>query len=1054
LCNFVDELEIINDIKFTLKEIDVISALINGKSIKSIAALLNLSPKTVETHLRNIKQKLNCSSKETVIDFIEKSDKYLLFNKHYTNLLINAEFERLLNKIGKIGQEIAVKCSNVCNKVIQHLSICNIKINDNSNIIFNCNVRNYYLDFLDLIQKLKQDIKIDKQIEEFKKFYQEKTTNVVVVKDIKNNNIFTRKNKKYLMYVIAAVLAIISFFICINYENPIQIRMDIPKIHENVLLKRSQITRQIDKILDMQEGIKVTVLTGPGGAGKTTIAREYIISQGSNVVWEINAETKNSVLNSLEDLANNLAITNEQKEKLAFINSMKDYKEKNKKLLLFIARLLKKAKTWCLLFDNVDDFNMIKKYLPYNEKVWGKGKLFITTRNENIKNVNYLHKDYVVAITDLSIEESSKLCCDIMNVENEKSIQEFVKKLPPHPLDISAAAYYMKNTGTSFEDYLNETNNKDFSKTQRNIQRDSIGYEKTREAILKSNFDNICKQNPEFRELLLFICLLDSQNIPISYLKQLKDPITVDNFIYNLRKHSLIIPNKDNTFSIHRSTQTFGIRYVKEICTTKNVEVYLKEIIQSLKIDFNNIFQIKYEDGEKLIIHLETLLKKLKRLKLKGNATCMVPICIALNLLNEFYINNDRSILIKNYQDLINNCDFVINKADITQLLQHIAYITSYNDVNKSIEYCNFALKLCKLFSNNEYVMAKCYRTLGRNYFILGNIEEAQDYFKKSLNIIDKITNLNLKKDAKLSLYIELQAFYCNRYINKKEANKGIYFGDKVYSLMRNKIRNLEISSTDFSDLLCSMRDTIEIYLQLQMNKEANKNLKIMKNLIKETYSSNAYRQLKAKYYDSHKGYFLLNIGRILLAKKFFKKSYKYFKQANLIPNIKFCKTYYTQTLLMFEELQNAEIICKEILKDKSIDNRNLSKLMHCMNLYHMSIIKYKQKEYELSLKHFVEFFKHIKEFCKRFLDEPIYNSLEKENAFEIIKETKDIQKCLDNSLKIFTAIYGKDHSFVKDYVAENSKNRSWLYEHIKITGYYLQYYWDCFMKFLGFETF
>lgn len=78
LCSFIDELEIINDIKFTIKEIDVVSALINGKSIKSIAALLNLSPKTVETHLRNIKQKLNCSSKETVIDFIENSNKYLL----------------------------------------------------------------------------------------------------------------------------------------------------------------------------------------------------------------------------------------------------------------------------------------------------------------------------------------------------------------------------------------------------------------------------------------------------------------------------------------------------------------------------------------------------------------------------------------------------------------------------------------------------------------------------------------------------------------------------------------------------------------------------------------------------------------------------------------------------------------------------------------------------------------------------------------------------------------------------------------------------------------
>ncbi len=42
------------------------------------------------------KKKLNCSSKETVIDFIEKSDKYLLFNKHYTNLLINAAMDLML----------------------------------------------------------------------------------------------------------------------------------------------------------------------------------------------------------------------------------------------------------------------------------------------------------------------------------------------------------------------------------------------------------------------------------------------------------------------------------------------------------------------------------------------------------------------------------------------------------------------------------------------------------------------------------------------------------------------------------------------------------------------------------------------------------------------------------------------------------------------------------------------------------------------------------------------------------------------------------------------
>ena len=157
---------------------------------------------------------------------------------------------------------------------------------------------------------------------------------------------------------------------------------------------------------------------------------------------------------------------------------------------------------------------------------------------------------------------------------------------------------------------------------------------------------------------------------------------------------------------------------------------------------------------------------------------------------------------------------------------------------------------------------------------------------------------------------------------------------------------------------------------------------------------------------------------------------------------------------MKLNNLFNANENCKLFIDINKNFNIEYDIWLNSIFYYNMSIIKYKQKEYELSLKHFAEFFKHMKEFCKGFLDEPIYNNLEKENVFEIIKETKDIQKCLDNSLKIFTAIYGKDHSFVKDYVAENCKNRSWLYEHIKIAGYYLQYYWDCFMKFLGFDPF
>jgi two-component system invasion response regulator UvrY len=44
------------------REFDVFMALANGKTVNQIAETLHLSPRTVGTHLYNIKQKLNVSN--------------------------------------------------------------------------------------------------------------------------------------------------------------------------------------------------------------------------------------------------------------------------------------------------------------------------------------------------------------------------------------------------------------------------------------------------------------------------------------------------------------------------------------------------------------------------------------------------------------------------------------------------------------------------------------------------------------------------------------------------------------------------------------------------------------------------------------------------------------------------------------------------------------------------------------------------------------------------------------------------------------------------------
>lgn len=106
---YAPHLEVISGIPFTRREIDIIACVLSGRVVKKIALLLLISPKTVENHLRNIMLKLGCRTQGGIIDFIEKSGKFILVKKYYSSLLLQSAFELELKKI-KIRHKINSRC--------------------------------------------------------------------------------------------------------------------------------------------------------------------------------------------------------------------------------------------------------------------------------------------------------------------------------------------------------------------------------------------------------------------------------------------------------------------------------------------------------------------------------------------------------------------------------------------------------------------------------------------------------------------------------------------------------------------------------------------------------------------------------------------------------------------------------------------------------------------------------------------------------------------------------------------------------------------------------
>jgi len=100
---YAHHLKIINGVGFTPREIDIIACILNGRSAKTMPSFLSISPKTVATHMGNIRGKAGCSSRESIIDFIENSDKLsLIKNDYYSSLLTQISFEKSLEKFSEI----------------------------------------------------------------------------------------------------------------------------------------------------------------------------------------------------------------------------------------------------------------------------------------------------------------------------------------------------------------------------------------------------------------------------------------------------------------------------------------------------------------------------------------------------------------------------------------------------------------------------------------------------------------------------------------------------------------------------------------------------------------------------------------------------------------------------------------------------------------------------------------------------------------------------------------------------------------------------------------
>lgn len=895
-------LTIIDGVRFTHREVDIMACLLHVRNTGKIASLLDISSTTVITHIKHIMEKLKCSSRESIIDFIERPQNLGAIKQYYASLITHVAFEKSLrtcSKLIKTPLPSLIVCFKdpQCQSILayylpNHLKSAGIDaeiqlfssftnmvelenrnkilitllnnqeemdITSKESIGYNCkslfiefsDQKSYCFGVFEILKALCPQVDFEHMICDFKSTYETRaevnkilltptfssTAESIETKPFSLKSLslghrlyetqkYSRKATGLLMQCTPffkkeiIYLGMVLFIGCVGAGNfvfsrfqkspqgrretflpplpqssiPVRSALIIPK--ESALLNRSGLITKMDDMFKAAKGsggIQVIALRGPGGAGKTTLARLYARHQNASVIWEINAETQENAMISFEELA--YALSQEQEEKGEFkkIQEVKNPEEKEKQLLLFVKEKLRARPNWFLLYDNLEAFSKIFKYFPYDAGEWGNGKVLITTRNETLQNTSYVNLEHVLPLQELKQEEAFELFTKILYAPHacpphqKEEILSFLQNIPSFPLDVSIAAYYIKNLHVTFGEYLDRISqpSPQFKTVQEAVTREMSHYGKTRYHIITLSLQHLIKTDPAFADLCLFISLLDSQNIPRAMLDKYKSPSVVDSFIYHLRKYSLMTAetpvSTSLNLSLHRSIQKMMLSYFLETLNlkeskekTQHMASIMEEYADTI-IDKEDFLQAKF-----LVNHYEAFLGHKQLLK-----NSMVPFMEGelgniYNCLRNFtkakqFLQKASKALDKEYKQYQRITKFLTSLAK--------AYVES-DDTQEMRELCNRLLKLYTYIRpQDEIHSALLLISLGDIHDSLADYKTAQDLLEQSLAIYRKFYPEGSLKEAHI---LGILGTTCMKIGNYKKAKgffqEGLTLHQKLFS--------------------------------------------------------------------------------------------------------------------------------------------------------------------------------------------------------------------------------------------------------------------------------
>jgi tetratricopeptide (TPR) repeat protein len=349
-----------------------------------------------------------------------------------------------------------------------------------------------------------------------------------------------------------------------NFPGKWPLQWNIPYNRNPFFTGREQLLQSLREQLLKGNTMALTqpqAISGLGGIGKSQTAIEYAYryeKQYSYVLW-VGAATLEALLSDLSKLADVLDVPGKD-----------PHNQQN--TAIAVKTYLSQQRDWLLIFDNADDIEMVRAYLPIGNKT--NGHIILTTRAEVLGPVAH-----AIQVQEMDKEEGTQLLLKRGRVlktgqlvaqvkaSDRDVAASIVEAVGGLPLALDQAAAYIEETGCSLSEYLKlyQTRHRDLLKRRGTLVTD---HPETVATTWSLSFQKVEEENKAAAELLRLCAFLAPDAIPeeiisegASELGKVLAPVAVDPLLLNdaiavLRKYSLVKRDaEEKMLSVHRLVQ-------------------------------------------------------------------------------------------------------------------------------------------------------------------------------------------------------------------------------------------------------------------------------------------------------------------------------------------------------------------------------------------------------------------------------------------------------------------------------------------------------------------